>query len=117
MKFSEIYHRAIEYWPDEIYIGDGIQKGDSGYLFPTLSKAWDSAKLATCKDDEWLSLSVWCMFQSFHAASKQRYRGGDFILKTRSVPLTQIESRLAKNLQTEGWEELLLEYENDLSSI
>ena len=115
MKFTEIYSRAIRYWPEEIFIGDGLAKGESGYSFPTLTNAWNDAEDALDENDQWLSLTTWCMFQAFHSASKQHLKKGVEILKPKEVTLSEIESRISEQLKSEGWEILASQYEDDRS--
>lgn len=114
MKFSEIYRRAIEYWPDEIPVGDGYPAGADGFMFPTLSKVWDEVEEAAESSDEWSSLAVWCMFQAFHSESKRLRKMGETILWPRNVPKSEIESRISENLRGDEWADYRGAYENDL---
>ena len=114
MKFSEIYRRAIGYWPDEVQVGDGYPAGADGFTFPTLSKVWDEAEEAVGSQDEWSSLAVWCMFQAFHSESRRLREMGQSILRPRKVPKSEIESRISENLKADEWAEFRGIYENDL---
>ena len=114
MKFSEIYKRAIEYWPEEIAIDDGYPTGPTGFRFPTLTRIWDGIEDAVDSDDQWTGRAVWCMYQAFHSESRQLHQTGHRVLKPYKVPKSEVETRLSENLKVEGWKEHLAVYENDL---
>ncbi len=116
MKFTEIYGRAIQYWPDEVLISDGVPTGDSGFNFPTLTKVWDNVEDSVDQDDHWSELAVWSMFQAFHTESRRLLADGKKAIRTRQVSLSDVESYLAENLKVEGWAEHAILYENDLDT-
>jgi len=114
MKFSALYRKGIDQWPEEVNIGDGYPTGKRGYLFPTLTTIHDEIEEELDSTDDWGQIIVWSFFQAFHAKSKELLNENKNILQTRSVDRKEIERRVLKNLNGEGWEELLAAYSNDL---
>jgi len=112
MKFSDIYNRVIEYWPEEIPISDGYPAGgQEGYMFPTLNKIFSEAEERIGHENGWDELMVWTMYQTFWAEAKRLILGGASHLRPREVSLSRLENHYLENLQCEGWEKERLSYE------
>lgn len=113
MKFVNIYNKIIKYWPKEIDISDGSYiKETDGYLFPSLSKIWDTIERKVGTSNEWKSLMVWTMFQVFHELAKKKYKQNkeNKILLPRSVTMELIQNQYIKNLKEKGHEDMLKEF-------
>ncbi|MFY9259723.1 MAG: hypothetical protein WAO71_04360 [Gallionella sp.] len=106
MRFSELYANLIKEWPEEILISDAhLPSKTGGQYFPTLTRINDEIEdKIDFKNDNWSSVVQWAFFQAFHAEAKKLYSQGEIVLKTRAVPLESINTRIAKNLKGEGWE-------------
>jgi len=114
MKFTNIYNHGIKNWPIEINIGDGQPTENDGYFFQSLSAIYDEIEDKLDLEDDWAQIIVWALFQAFHSESKILIKDNKKTLNTRMVKQSEIEWRLLENIKGEGWETLLLEYENDL---
>ncbi len=114
MKFSDLYQEAISMWPTYIDISDGYPTGTSGYLFPNLTRIHDEIESSIAIENNWMQVMDWTLFQSFHSESKTLHKNGELTLNPRKVEIEEVEKRLMENLDSEGWEEQLKEYVNDI---
>ena len=107
MNFENLYHNGIILWPNEVKISDGHPTSKTGYLFPELTRIYNSIEDGLDVEDGWSQIIVWSMFQAFHSASKQLIRDNKEILNIHLVPKSEVEWRVMENLKGEGWESLL----------
>ena len=117
MKFSQIYRRAISFWPEEIVVADGVPGSKGGYKLPTLTAIWDRIEEATGSEDDWVQLVVWCMYQAFHTEARKIHASGAGTLRPSDISPSIVESFLADNLKVEGWAQHAATYENDVDSM
>ena len=83
-------------------------------MFPELTAIHNEIEDSLDVNDDWLQIIDWSLFQAFHSESKNLLKNKEQTLFTHKVKMSEIQSRVIKNLNSEGWESLLAEYENDL---
>lgn len=126
MTFTEVFHRILALWPEQISIADGrvIQhdgqheptphtapSGGDAWLFETLSRVSDEVEeRIDHRADTWGSLMAWTMFQVFHAKAKELREMDLDTLPTRTIDQRIIEEQYYENLHGEDWSEELAAY-------
>lgn len=123
MTFIEIYNRIITYWRDQIDFADGVifepehktpgttPNGSESFRSRTFSSQWDSIEHVVGFEDTFGDLMVWTMYQVFHRHAVQLFRKNVFSLNPKDISKDEIEEQFFSNLNNEGWEAELAEYE------
>ena len=110
MRTTEIFIRALKYWPSEIDISDGeVISETNGFLSENLSFAWNEAEKKAEKN-EWDDLSVWIIFGLLHNRAKIDFKKGTNKVYLSQVNIDDFKVNLYEALQNEGYESMLLEY-------
>jgi hypothetical protein len=107
MKFNDLYLKTIRYFPVEIDISDGEYIEDTnGFYFPSLSNAWNVAE--PLAENEWQDLFIWTIFGYLHRKARAKESG---IMKlSLIIDIKELEVDYLKDLQEEGYEDMLKEY-------
>ncbi|MEO0576559.1 MAG: hypothetical protein AAF004_13935 [Pseudomonadota bacterium] len=116
MRFSEMYRRAVAYWPKEIAIEDGLKVGKNGFRLSNLYDKFAEAETAAEADNPLVVLTIWCCFQAFHKESKRLCQEGLPVLRIEDVSPAEVEKRVADNLECGDWPLYKDRYENDLKA-
>jgi hypothetical protein len=116
VRFTELLSQVAPLWPDEIDISDGKLLGESGGVFPSLSRAWNSAELQAEELGEFHALLVWAVYGTLHERARLLFAQRSFLLRLRDCAASEVERRLSENLfsPTADFGHLRSQYINDL---
>ena len=125
MTFLEIYQRIIPLWGREISFADGLLletkrnyktlSGAAGakshFYSKTFSDQWQQAADALAPGDAYGDLMVWTLYQVFWEYARKEFEQNKYAFSPAAVPKQEIEAQYYKNLQDQGWEAQLAQYE------
>ncbi|PSR55613.1 hypothetical protein AHMF7605_19930 [Adhaeribacter arboris] len=125
MTFKEIYDRIIPLWGDRIDFSDGyiiqperkyknlrsVTDSEDYFYSPKLSNLWNSIEENIEEKDTYGELMVWTIYQVFHKYARERFEQDIFSFSPEEIENKIIEEHYFKNLNEEGWEDELLQYQ------
>lgn len=110
MNAQELWSEVVLYWPSEIDISDShLLHNTNGLKSQNLIDAWNTAEQNSLGND-WHELGIWITYKLLHRLAKV-----NFDLKKKTILIVQIEveefkKELLDALQTEGYEDMLEQY-------
>ncbi len=114
MYFEDIYSKIRPLWKESYSLND-IEITET--YIKSLSKDWEDidflvdAKIENGEYGEWEGFMAFVMYQIITEYGIEQHKLGKETINTDDVPITRFENKYLENLQYEGNEDYLKEYE------
>jgi hypothetical protein len=112
MKFETLYTESLAFWPDDIEIFDGERTDEGEVLFLRLSLTYDRIDTEIKPLGEWYELMAWVIFKNLHGIAKKKFSPRALTFSKMELDTDSIMADLLNNLKTEGYENMLKEFES-----
>ena len=104
MKCSDLFETIKAHWPEELELNEST-RSDLNTIY------WDLESQINHETEHWLNVSSWAFHQALDVFVKQQISSGFKTVKLSEMPLSLFNKQMLFNLEEDGWEEELEQYE------
>ena len=114
MKFTPVFTQVLSLYSRIIETKDGKMLPNGRFTFNNLWILYDRIDRKLIKHNlEWHKVMAWSIYGVLHRMAIEAYVTNIYYISTDDIDSTLVEMYFYKNLQGEGYEEMLLEYERN----